>query len=168
MRVTLWKILVLASVMLAGAIGNAETLPATAGEALSGRRLVLADAVRGHAAILVVAFTKQAGDSSKAWAQAIRADSALAGLELFSVAMLGQAPGLVRGMIKSSIRKGLTPAEQDSFVVITQDEKLWRRYLNVIVENDTYVVLLDAAGQVRWQGHGQAKDLEPLLRIAKH
>jgi hypothetical protein len=81
--------------------------------------------------------------------------------------MLGRAPGFVRGMIESAMRKGLSPAEQDSFVILTQDEPLWRGYFAVAADKDPYVLLLDAKGEALWRGHGAAAALEPLLRAAE-
>jgi hypothetical protein len=153
--------------MLAILPSGGQALPNTAGETLSGKSIVLADAVRGHAAVLVVGFSKEAGDGSGGWAKALHADRALDGIAVYQVAIIERAPGLVRGMIKAGMRKGIAPADQDSFVVLVQDEKLWRSYFNVTAEKDPYVALLDAAGQNRWHGHGAAGDLEPLLRAAK-
>ena len=146
---------------------DAQALPTTAGETLSGKRIVLGDAVKGRSAVFVIGFTKDAGPACGDWAKAIRGDTAFAGVLVFQVAMLEQAPGFVRGMIKSGMRKGRTAAELDSFVVLTQDEKLWRSYLVVTAEKEPYVLLLDASGAMKWHGHGAAKDLEPLVRAAK-
>jgi hypothetical protein len=153
---------------LATVAGVSQTLPATAGETLSGKRIVVADAVRGHMAVLIVGFSKEAGPKSGEWAKAIRADQALTGAAIYEIASLEQAPGFVRGMIKSGMRKGVSPADQDNFVVLTQDDKQWRGYLGVADDKVPYVVLLDAAGQSRWHGHGEAKDLEPQLKAALH
>jgi len=153
---------------LAAAAAVSQTLPATPGETLSGKRIVVADAVRGHMTVLIVGFSKDAGPKSGEWAKAVRADQALAGAAVYQVASLEQAPGFVRGMIKSGMRKGVNPAEQDNFVVLTQDDKQWRSYLGVADDKQPYVVLLDAAGQSRWHGHGEAKDLEPQLKAALH
>jgi len=147
--------------------GQAQGIPTTAGETLSGKKLVLAEAVKGHAAVLVVGFSREAGDGCGLWAKALPGDVAMAGVPVYEAAMLEKAPAFVRGMIKSGMRKGLTSAQQDDFVVLTQDEKLWRNYLQVTEEKDPYVVLLDAGGNVLWHGHGAAAGLEPLLRAAK-
>jgi hypothetical protein len=158
----------MAGFALAAATGVAQTLPATAGETLSGKRIVVADAVRGHMAVLIVGFSKDAGPKSGEWAKVVRADPALAGAAVYQIASLEQAPGFIRGMIKSGIRKGVSPAEQENFVVLTQEEKVWRSYLGVADDKQPYVVLLDPAGQSRWHGHGEAKDLEPQLKAALH
>jgi hypothetical protein len=70
-------------------------------------------------------------------------------------------------MIKGSMRKGASQTDQDHFVILTQDEKIWRGYFGVTNDKDPYVALIDANGEIRWQGHGAAKDLEPMLRSAK-
>jgi len=150
----------------AGLLGQSAALPATPGETLSGKRIVLAEALRGHAAVLVMSFSRDAGKECDLWGRLVRADPAMSGVAVVQVAMLERAPGFVRGVIKNGLRKGLSAAEQDRSVILTQDEKLWRSYLGVTVDRDPYVVLLDAAGQVRWRGHGAARDQEPLLKAA--
>lgn len=145
---------------------RAQTLPTTEGDTLSGHRVVLARAVSGKPAVLIASFSKDAGPGCGEWSKAVRADSSLAGVAVYEAAMLEQAPGFVRGMIKSSMRKGLSTAEQDNFLVFTQDEALWRSYFGVTSDKDPWVVLIDAAGQVRWHGHGAAANLEPLLKSA--
>lgn len=146
--------------------GQSTALPMTSGETVSGKRIVLAEALRGHTSVLVMSFSREAGSRSNAWVRADRADAALAGVTVYKAAMLEAAPGLVRGVIKNSMRKGLTASEQDHYVILAQDDKLWRSYFGVTADKDPYVVLIDAAGQVRWHGHGEARDLEPLLKAA--
>ena len=153
------------AMICAAPMGWAQALPATAGETLSGRRVVLAEAAHGHATVLVAAFSHAGGTSASAWARAIRADSALAAATLYQVALLEPVPGFARHMIEGSIRKKLSAVEQDHFVVLTEDEKLWRSYFNVSTDNDAYVVLIDADGKMVWHGHGAAS-MEPLLRAA--
>jgi hypothetical protein len=145
---------------------EAQAMPSTEGETLSGHRLVLAQAVRGHASILIASFSKDAGPLADQWARAARADAALAAVTVYQAAMLERAPSLIRSMIKSGLRKQTPVAAQDSYVVLTQDEPLWRSYFGVAEDKDAYVVLIDDAGQIRWHGHGSAANLDPLLKDA--
>jgi len=80
--------------------------------------------------------------------------------------MLAGAPGFIRGMIRSGMKKGLSAVEQDRFVVLTDDEKLWRTYFDVTADNEPYVALLDSEGKVLWRGHGSAANSERQLRAA--
>jgi hypothetical protein len=145
----------------------AQALPATAGETLTGRRIVLTDEVRGHTTVLVAGFSREGGSATGAWIKALHGDSSLTGIAVYQVAMLAGAPAFIRGMIKSGMKKDVPPAEQEHFVVLTQDEKLWRTYFDVTNEKDPYVVLIDASGKVSWRGHGSPANLEPQLRAAR-
>jgi len=143
-----------------------QEMPKTPGDTLSGKRLVLADEVRGHAAVLVAGFSRQGGNGTGAWVKAIHADSAFAGMAVYEIAEIAGAPSLIRGVIKSGMKKGVPAAEQDHFVVLTQDEKQWRSYFDVGDDQVAYVALLDPTGKILWRGHGAAADLEPRLKAA--
>jgi hypothetical protein len=143
-----------------------QSMPSSAGDTLSGKRIVLAEAVRGHSVALVAGFTREGGSGTGAWVKAIHSDSALDGVTVYQVAMLAGAPSLLRGMIKNGMKKGVAPAEQDNFVVLVQDEKLWRNYFDVSADKDPYIALIDASGKMLWHGHGAPAELEPQLRIA--
>jgi hypothetical protein len=145
---------------------QAPAMPTTSGETLSGKKIVLADAVRGHAAVLVAGFSHDGGIACGDWMKAIRGDAALAGVDVYEIAMLEGAPGIIRGMIKSGMRKGMSIAEQERSVVLTQDDKLWEKFFDVSNTKEPQVILLDAKGNVEWRGHGAAGVVEPQLRDA--
>jgi hypothetical protein len=144
----------------------AQTLPATEGETLGGHRVAVAQAIRGHRAVLIAGFSKAAGDACAEWARAVNSDPALRPVEVYQLVMLEEAPRILRPAIKSGMRKGLSIAEQERLVILTQDEKLWRSYFGVNNDNEPWVVLIDEDGRVLWHGHGSAQYLEPLLKQA--
>jgi hypothetical protein len=144
----------------------AQEIPRTGGETLSGKHMVLADELRGHAAVLVAGFSREGGNGTGAWVKAIRADTALAGMPVYEIAQIAGAPGIIRGVIKSGMRKSVPDAEHDSFVVLTQDDQPWRTYFGVGDDKVPYVMVIDVTGKVLWRGHGSATDLEPNLRDA--
>lgn len=143
----------------------AQEMPRTAGETLSGKHVVLADELRGHAAVLVAGFSREGGNGTAAWVKAIRADGALAGTSVYEIAQIAGAPGLIRGMIKSGMKKSVPAAEHDTFVVLTQDEQPWRTWFAVGDDKVPYVMMIDATGGILWRGHGST-DLEPNLKDA--
>ena len=164
------KTLLIAFLLAASTIGErayTQALPITAGETLTGKRIVLAEAVHTHATIILAGFSREGGTRCGEWVKALRADSALSNVDVYQVAMIAGAPALIRGMIKSGMKKGVPPAQQDHFVVLTQDEKLWRSYFEVSADQDPYVALIDATGKVLWRGHGPPADLEPKLKAAR-
>jgi len=60
--------------------GRGQGMPTTSGETLSGKKLVLAEAVKGHAAVLVIGFSREAGDGCGLWVKALHGDAAMAGV----------------------------------------------------------------------------------------
>ena len=159
---------VVAAAVLVDLQGFGQAMPATAGETLSGKKIVLAGEVRGHSAVLVAGFSREGGNGTGAWVKAIHADPAMSGVSVYQVAMIAGAPGLIRGMIKNGMKKGVPPAEQDQFVVLTQDEKLWKGYFDVGDDKVAYVMLIDASGKALWHGHGTAAEQEPELKSVLH
>ena len=89
----------LAGCAAALAQGQPPGMPTTDGETLSGKRLVLADAVQGHRTVLVAGFSHDGGIACGEWMKAIHGDAALAGVDVYEIAMLEGAPGILRGMI---------------------------------------------------------------------
>ncbi len=156
----------LAIAVIAVPLCDAQTMPGTAGETLSGKHIVLADETRGRAAVLIAGFSREGGNGTGAWVKAVHEDKALEAVEVYQVAILEGAPSFMRGTIKNGMRKGVNAAEQDQFVVLTQDDKQWRQFFGVTTDKEPYAVLIDAKGSVLWHGHGQAEQLEPLLRAA--
>jgi hypothetical protein len=143
-----------------------QSLPPTVGESLSGKQSAVADTIRGKKAVLVASFSRESGDGATIWMHALAADPVLAQVELRQLVMLGQAPGFVRGFIKSAMRKGMPQANQDRTFVLTADEKSWRAFFGVTGDKDAYVVVLDAGGNLLWRGHGREQDLEATVRQA--
>lgn len=165
-----WSLAGLAVVILmaSGRSCLSQALPGTVGETLSGHRITLADSVRGHGAVLIASFSRDAGSSGDEWARAVHIDPALAGVPVYQIAMLERAPGFIRGAIKSSMRKQTPAAAQDNFIVLTEDKGLWRTYFGVTTDKDPWIVLIAANGQTLWHGHGSSGNLEPLLKAALH
>jgi hypothetical protein len=144
----------------------AQALPATAGVTLSDKPIVLADAVRSHAVVLIAGFSREGGNGAGEWAKALRADPAFTRIVVYQIAILAGAPKLMRGMIKSGMKRGVAPADQDRFVVLSDDEQPWKSFFAVSNDSEAYVVLLDPQGKVLWRGHGSSPQLEPQLKAA--
>jgi hypothetical protein len=166
-NVALGLVVLVASAMT-GLMASSQEMPNTAGETLSGKRIVLAEQVRGHAVVLVAGFSHEAGNGTGAWVKAIHADPALASVIVYEIAEIAGAPSLIRGMIKSGMKKGVPAAEQDYFVVLTEDAKPWQSYFEVGDDQVPYVMLLDPSGKILWHGHGSASGLETQLKAALH
>lgn len=100
-------------------------------------------------------FSKKAGQRASAWSQRFQKDHASDfDLTNYSIAMLEGAPRILRGMIKSGIRKGVPREAHSRFLIVTRDEAAWKRYLNVNDPDVPYLVVINGDGQVVWKGQG--------------
>src|ERR1700674_380011 len=97
-----WVVATLAALLPLHCFGQA--MPATAGEMMSGKKIVLADEGGGHAAVLVAGFSREGGNGTGAWVKAIHSDPLISGFAVYQVAMIAGAPSLIRGMIKSGMK----------------------------------------------------------------
>jgi len=144
------------AILIAVAACAQTVAPALRGETLDGRKTTLAEAGAGKTTLLVLGFSKKAGDVSNAWRDHFAADfGADSRANYFVVAFLEDAPGLVRGMIKSAMRSGTPQAQRPHFLVVTSDEAVWKKFVHVEDDKVPCVVLLDGAGKVRWAWNGE-------------
>ncbi len=138
---------------------SAQVIPHTEAETLSGKKIVLPDAATGRPAVFIVGFSRAGGDSSGRWGKQLRQEFTTdSNVQIYSVAELQDAPKMVRGMIRHSMRGNLPQNEQDTFVVLYQDEDVWQKLADFSDPNDAYILLVDSAARIRWRTHGKAPD----------
>ena len=151
--------LALTVMMLVAANLSAEVVPHAEAETLSGKKIVLPDANIGHPAIFIVGSSHAGGESAGRWDKELRQDfSSDSNLRILSVAELQDAPRLVRGMIRHGMRGKVPQNEQDSFVLLYQDEEIWRKLADFSEADDAYILLVDSTGKIRWRTHGKGPD----------
>lgn len=143
-------------------IGLAQTsqpMPHIEGESFAGQKIVLPDATHGKVAVFVFGFTKASKEPTSAWAQKINADFGTHnGFELYELPVLEDVPRLIRGIVISSIKKGVPENRRAHFVPIVQDEAQLKRLVNYKEPDDAYLVTLDESGHVAAQIHGPFSD----------
>ncbi len=132
----------------------AENLPATPAETLTGQKLSFPAALAGKPAVCVVGFSREAGDRTKEWMERLNKD----GINAWSVASLEGAPSLVRGMIRSSMRKVTPQPLLEHSLIITKGEQAWKRALGAKDDKLPVVVVLDSAGRSVWTYQGLPGD----------
>ncbi len=122
----------------------------TPAETLAGQKLEFPAALAGKSAVCVFGFSKEAGDRTKVWMTRLSQD----GINSWSIANLEGAPALVRGMIRSSMRKGTPPQLLERSLILTKDKKAWKHAVGAKQDNLPVVVLFDATGRVLWTYEG--------------
>ena len=134
-------------------------LPHTEADTLSGKKIVLPDALNGHPAIVVIGFSKRSQSQTAAWSTQLAKDYGTEPrLQRYSIAVLDEVPGLIRGIVISGIRRSVPKEQQDTFVIITRDAKPWRDLAGITNADDAYVILFDQTAHVVAQTHGSLQD----------
>lgn len=147
-----------AACLLVGTIA-AQDIPAAKADTLSGGKIVLPDGVLGHPSIFNLGFSRAGGDATGRWGPELKKQlAANQNLHFYSVAILQDAPKMVRGMIRHGMRGNTPKNEQDSFILIYQDEDSWKKFAGFSSSDDAYVVLVDSRGKILARVHGKAPD----------
>ena len=127
--------------------------PTLEAETLAGGKLRLPDAAKGQPALLVITFSKDAGDASKPWCERFVKD--FGSSRLFQAAHLERAPRLVRGLIRRGMRGDMPASLQARMLLIYQGEAEWRSRFGVTNDNLPYLVTLNAEGRITWIHQGK-------------
>jgi ATP10 protein len=147
------------AVALTVSIVLGAALPHTEAETLSGKKIVLPDALNNHPTIVVMGFTKRSQSQTSAWTTQLTKDYANEPrLQRYSIAVLDGVPGFIRGRVIASMRRGVSSDQQDTFIVLTHDAKPWRDLAAITNADDAYVILFDSTAHVVAQTHGPVDD----------
>lgn len=142
-----------------GIAQSAQQLPSTEGESLAGSKVVLPDAAKGKVAILIFGFTKASKTANSAWADKISSDFATQnGFAVYQLPVLESVPGFIRGMVISSMKKGVRENMRDHFIPILHGEVELKKLVSYKEPDDAYLVMLDGTGQIVEQKHGPFTD----------
>jgi hypothetical protein len=135
------------------------TMPTIEGESFAGRKVILPDATRDKIGVLIFGFTKASKEPTSAWGAKIRSDlGSRAGFEMYQLPVLEDVPRFIRGMVISSIKKGVPEGLRDHFVPILQHESELKKFVGYQEKDDAYLVVLDTTGRVVYQLHGPFSD----------
>lgn len=116
--------------------------PVTEAETLAGGKIRLPDAAKGKYALVVITFSKDAGEASKAWCNRFAKDFGTD--RIYQIAHLEKAPRLVRGLIRRGMRGDIPVAMQGRMLLIYQGEAEWRARFGITNDSLPYLAMLDA------------------------
>jgi ATP10 protein len=144
------------AVMCAQVIQPGSALPQIKGTSLEDKEVTLPDAAAGKAALLIITFSKAAGEHARAWNDRFvqdypQDDKATS----YSIAMLEDVPGLFRGMVRGGIKRSIPAALRGRFITVVKDEAQWKQYVGMKDDKDPYLLLLDGSGRVSWKYQGR-------------
>ncbi len=136
-------------------VAFAQQFPHLKEENLAGQQVVLPDAASGKVAVLVFGFSRSSQNSTGPWMKHLRDDFGKnASVMLYQLPVLEEAPRMIRGMITSSMKKGLPEAERATFVPVMHNEAELKKLVNYKEADDAYLIVLDRTGKIVYQTHG--------------
>ena len=139
--------------------GQRQPMPLTQGQSLSGHEVLLPTSLKGHAAVIVIGFSHASQKSMERWDKEIGAQvKANPGVPLYNIAVLQDAPKIVRAVIKGGIRAVVPAAGQDLFLTVVQGEDQLKSAVDFSSGDDAYVVVLDAEGNIAFHTHGDPSE----------
>lgn len=130
-------------------------LPVLRGEYLTGRKAVLPDDARGKVALLALGFTYDSRTAVEAFGKRFRAAlEATGGVTFYEIPMIGGAGRLARWFIDSGMRKGTPKDLHGNVITVYGGTGPWKEAAGFKAPADAYLIVIDAAGVVRWMHHG--------------
>lgn len=137
----------------------AEEMPQISGQSLANKQIDFPSVCGGSVCIIVIGFSHASQSQVKAWTD--RANSEFHDhphVAIYSMAVLEDAPRLVRGMAVHGIRSSVPAAQHDHFVIVYQGEAGLKRVVAFQKPDDAYILLLDRTGQINWTTRGSPSD----------
>jgi hypothetical protein len=132
-----------------------DQAPAIVAESLSGNQVSLPAASMGLVTILCIGFSHASQSQLRPWADRLntkyRGD---AHVSVYSIAVLEDAPRLVRGMAVHGIKSGVPAAQRDHFLMVYRGESDLKALVKFDRPENAFVVLLDPGGGVQWRHSG--------------
>jgi hypothetical protein len=107
-------------------------IPQIKGTTLEEQAIILPDAVRGKVTLLIITFSKAAGQLSRGWSDPFLKDYPQDDkVTSYAIAMLEDVPSLLRGMVRGGIKRGVPLSMRRRFLIVSQDENRWKQYVGL-------------------------------------
>lgn len=125
-----------------------EPMPSLRATSLDGQSLALPNPA-ADATVLIVGFTRKAGDRVKPWADRFERDfGAEPRFACYSVAVLAEVPPIIRPIVLGFIRNGTKSKDRSRLFAAFQDEEAWKAVVGFRRPDDPYVIIVDREGQI--------------------
>ena len=139
--------------LCAGVVYGQQPGLAIEGETLSGRKVALPAAAGGQSALLIIGFTHASHAQTKVWSLRVRDH-----FPAWSIAVVEDVPGLLRGMVTHSIKSGIPKEQYDRFLLVSHGEKQLKQAAGFDKPDDAYLLVIDKTGAIAWRFHGPVTD----------
>lgn len=158
----------IALVALAGCQAVAQQIPTTEGKTLDDKTVSISREIAGKRALLIVTFSKAAGEKAAAWTKALQENGVLDGrVAFYQIAHLQEVPRLFRGMAVSGISRGLPKERKSTFVILTTDLDAWNAIAAKEKDELPSLLLIGASGNIEHRVHAELTKENLRLLLSK-
>lgn len=152
-------VVVFAVTLACAVVSIAEEMPHITGRTLTNKQIDFPSACSGSPCIIVIGFSHRSQSQVKSWTAhaniEFRNDPKVA---TYSVAVLQDAPRLVRGLAVRGIKNSIPEEQHVQFVIIYQGEGELKRIVGFQKADNAYVLLLDRKGGITWTASNPVTD----------
>ncbi len=154
-KITFTGTLIIALLVVGVSRVSAQQIPRVDEQNLSGHRVQLPQDVSGRIAVLILGFSRASKEPTSAWGKKLQTDLGhTPGFEIYSMPVIEEVPGVIRGMVISGMRRGTPENLRDHFVPVLHNEAEWKKLVGYREPDDAYLVLLNRDGAIAYQTHG--------------
>ena len=152
LRARVFLRLSLAATALAQVAESPVRIPELHATALSGERIDLPQALRGHTAVLILGFSQSSRNAVTLWSRALAEDFRNSPTVLyFELPVVAGIPRLLRGMVIGRMKSDVPTQAQPRFVPVADREGEWKSaagYSRQTPEDQAYLLVVDGSGVI--------------------
>lgn len=132
----------------------APVWPASSAMSLSGKPVTVPSQL-ATTNVLVVSFSRQARKQTEVWSRRLRAEQRITSrASVYDVMILDEVPAFIERSILRQVRTGVPRERHEQFLVVREGVRVWRGLLDVRAEDDAYLAVVSAGGDLIWRHRG--------------
>lgn len=148
-------LVVLLAAGIAGRADAADLFPSLPATTLSERTMQLPADLPPVPVLFIVGFSRAARAQTQPWSTRIhKVFSARTDMGYYQAAVIEDVPRLMRGVVSSRIRSGVSQDLHNRFVLISEQAEQWKKLADATDPNSAYLLLLDRDRRVIWRSAG--------------
>lgn len=136
----------------------ATVMPTLPTESLSEKSVLLPAGLPNIPCLLVVGFSEASRSQTEAWSRRAESVAAAGALAVYSVSVLEDVPGLLRGFVVRGIRNGVPERLHDRFLIVSKQSSEWKTMTAYAEPDLAYLVLMNSAHEIVWRAAGPVTD----------
>ncbi|MGH8193749.1 MAG: hypothetical protein ACREQ8_05010 [Woeseiaceae bacterium] len=133
-------------------------MPALPVETLSKIEMTVPADLQDGTCLFIIGFSRSSSSDTRNWSQSLEERLPQDSAAVYSVSVLEDVPGLLRGFVVRGIRRGVPERFHDRFLIVTTESQAWKDLASFADPDAAYLVLTNSEHRIVWRTHGPATD----------